>query len=116
MPSRRVDPRWPAGEIVVTARSRFGRLMLIDAEVDGQRVYVIVDTGAQITVGNIALRRALERRHRLGPIAPVELVSVTGGAVHRRIYARPAASGSAAPTSSTCRSPSPTFTRSASSS
>jgi predicted aspartyl protease len=79
MPSRRVDPRWPEGEIVVTARSRFGRLMLIDAEVDGQRVYVIVDTGAQITVGNTALRRALERRHRLGVTAPVRLVSVTGG-------------------------------------
>jgi len=53
--------------------------MLIDAEVDGQRVYVIVDTGAQITVGNTALRRALERRHRLGVTAPVRLVSVTGG-------------------------------------
>lgn len=79
MPSRRVDPRWPEGEIVITARSRFGRLMLIDADVDGQRVYVIVDTGAQITVGNTALRRALERRHRLGTTAPVRLVSVTGG-------------------------------------
>ena len=79
MPSRRVDPRWPEGEIVITARSRFGRLMLIDADVDGQRVYVIVDTGAQITVGNTALRRALERRHRLGATAPVRLVSVTGG-------------------------------------
>ncbi|HEV2816615.1 MAG TPA: aspartyl protease family protein [Allosphingosinicella sp.] len=79
MPSRRVDPRWPEGEIVVTARSRFGRLMLIDADVDGQRVYVIVDTGAQITVGNSALRRALERRHRLGVTAPVRLISVTGG-------------------------------------
>lgn len=79
MPSRRADPRWPEGEIVITARSRFGRLMLIDAEVDGQRVYVIVDTGAQITIGNEALRRALERRHRLGPMVPVRVVSVTGG-------------------------------------
>jgi len=79
MPSRRRDPIWPEGTIVVTGRSRFGRLMLIDAAVDGQRVYVIIDTGAQITVGNTALRRALERRHRLGPMAPVGLISVTGG-------------------------------------
>jgi predicted aspartyl protease len=78
-PSRRADPRWPAGEIVVTARSRFGRLMLIDAEVDGQRVYVIVDTGGQITVGNNALRRALARRRRLGAMAEVRVLSVTGG-------------------------------------
>jgi predicted aspartyl protease len=79
MPSRRVDPHWPEGTIVVTARSRFGRLMLIDADVDGQRVYVIVDTGAQITVGNNALRRALDRRHRLGAMAQVHGISVTGG-------------------------------------
>ena len=79
MPSRRAQPRWPAGEIVITARSRFGRLMLIDAEVDGQRVYVIVDTGGQITVGNNALRRALARRNRLGPMAEVRVTSVTGG-------------------------------------
>jgi predicted aspartyl protease len=54
--------------------------MLIDAEVDGQRVYVIVDTGGQITVGNNALRRALERHHRLGAMATVNVLSVTGGA------------------------------------
>ena len=79
MPSRRVDPHWPEGTIVVTARSRFGRLMLLDASVDGQRVWVIIDTGAQITVGNMALRNALERRHRLGPMAPISMLSVTGG-------------------------------------
>jgi predicted aspartyl protease len=81
MPSRRTDPHWPAGTIVVTARSRFGRLMLIDAAIDNQRVYVIVDTGSQISVGNMALRRALEARHRLGPTAPVSMISVTGGRI-----------------------------------
>jgi len=79
MPSRRFEPRWPDGTIVVVGRSRFGRLMLIDAAVDGQRVYVIVDTGSQITVANSALRRRLERRGRLGLMAPIELMSVTGG-------------------------------------
>jgi predicted aspartyl protease len=77
--SQRQERRWPDDAIVVTARSRFGRLMLIDASVDGQRVYVIIDTGAQISVGNMALRHALERRHRLGPVAPVSILSVTGG-------------------------------------
>jgi predicted aspartyl protease len=79
MPSRRADPHWPEGTIVVTARSRFGRLMLIDASVDSQRVYVIVDTGSEVSVGNMALRHALERRHRLGPTAPISMISVTGG-------------------------------------
>jgi len=79
MPSRRSEPHWPQGEIVVTARSRFGRLMLIDASLEGQRVYVIVDTGSEVSVGNMALRHALERHHRLGPTAPISMVSVTGG-------------------------------------
>jgi hypothetical protein len=81
MPSRRADQRWPEGTIVVTARSRFGRLMLIDASIDRQRVWVIVDTGSEISVGNMALQRALERRHRLGPMAPITMVSVTGGRI-----------------------------------
>jgi len=81
MPSRRADPHWDGDTIVVTARSRFGRLMLIDASVDRQRVWVIIDTGAEISVGNMALRHALERRGRLGPTAPITMVSVTGGRI-----------------------------------
>ena len=78
-PSQRSEGRWPEGTIVVTARNRFGRLMLIDAAVDGQRVRVIVDSGSEVTVANSALRRALERRHRLGPITTITATSVTGG-------------------------------------
>jgi predicted aspartyl protease len=79
-PSRARD-RWRRDEdtIVVTARSRFGRLILVDASFDGERVWVILDTGAQVSIANEALRRRLERRRRLGPTAPLELVSVTGG-------------------------------------
>jgi hypothetical protein len=40
--------------------------MLVDASFDGERIYVIVDTGSEITVANNALRQRLERRHRLG--------------------------------------------------
>ncbi|WP_165357207.1 retroviral-like aspartic protease family protein [Sphingosinicella sp. CPCC 101087] len=81
MPSRRREERWSGDTIVITARSRYGHLMLVDASFDGQRVWVIVDTGSQVTVGNNALRRALERRGRLGPLRPIELVSVTGNAI-----------------------------------
>lgn len=78
-PSRVEQERWPSDTIVVRARSRFGRLMLVDATLNGERVYVIVDTGSQYTIGNNALRRRLERRERLGPLRQVEFVSVTGG-------------------------------------
>ena len=80
-PSRREEGRWPEGTIVVNARSRYGHLMLVDASFDGERIYVIVDTGAQVTVANGALRRRLERRRRLGTLHPVEIVSVTGGTI-----------------------------------
>ena len=58
-----------------------GRLMLIDASLDNQRVYVIIDTGSEISVGNMALRTALARNHRLGTMLPITMVSVTGGRI-----------------------------------
>lgn len=79
-PSRRPEAEWrPDNTIVVTGRSRFGRLMLVDASVEGQRVWVILDTGSQVSVANNALRRALEHSHRLGTTWPIELLSITGG-------------------------------------
>lgn len=67
--------------IVVTARSRFGRLILADARAEGQKLWVVIDTGSQVTIGNQALRDRLERKGRLGPTTPIDLISVTGGAI-----------------------------------
>jgi predicted aspartyl protease len=80
-PASRAESNWPQGTIVVTARKRHGHLMLVDASFDGERVYVIVDTGSQVTVGNSALRDRLARHHRLGAMTPIHLLSVTGGLV-----------------------------------
>jgi predicted aspartyl protease len=79
VPSRRQQEKWEDGAIVVTARSRYGHLVLIDSSVEGQKVWVIIDTGAQASVGNTALRHALERHHRLPETQPLTMVSVTGG-------------------------------------
>ncbi len=43
-------------EIVVRARSRLGQLLITDALVEGVRATVIIDTGAQASLGNLALR------------------------------------------------------------
>jgi predicted aspartyl protease len=81
-PSRTREERWPdENTVVVTGRSLYGRLVLVDASVDGQRVWVIIDTGSEVSVGNTALRAALARHHRLGPVAPIQMVSITGGVV-----------------------------------
>ena len=75
------DDNWPRDTIVITGRTRLGRLILTDATVDGQRVRVIVDTGSQQTVGNLALRRRLQARGRLGDVGVMELIGVTGDRV-----------------------------------
>lgn len=48
-------------DIVVRARSRNGQLIIASAEIDGVRTAVIVDTGAQGSIGNTALQTRLRR-------------------------------------------------------
>lgn len=52
-------------EIVVSARRRDGQLLISDAMVDGVRTAVVIDTGAQGSTGNLALRRLI-RAHLAG--------------------------------------------------
>jgi predicted aspartyl protease len=80
-PATRREERWAADAIVITGRSRFGHLVLVDAAIDGQKVWVIIDTGSQVTIGNEALRRKLLDKKRLGAPSPLELISVTGGSI-----------------------------------
>lgn len=63
------------GEIVIVARNRLGQLIVTEAEFEGHRVTVVLDTGSQISMGNLALQRRLRRIPLQGPI---ELTSVTG--------------------------------------
>lgn len=65
-------------EIVVTARRKSGQLIITEAEIDGVRVSVVIDTGADTSIGNRALQRALARR---GAVTRVTLISVTGAEI-----------------------------------
>ncbi|MCU6455365.1 aspartyl protease family protein [Sphingomonas sp. A2-49] len=67
-----------ADEIVVTARRRGGQLILTQARAGGVGIRAVVDTGSQLTIGNLALRDALFRRRTPPATTPVTLVSVTG--------------------------------------
>lgn len=49
-------------EIVVRAKSRLGQLLITNAEVEGVRATVIIDTGAQASLGNLALRDRIRTR------------------------------------------------------
>ena len=62
-------------EIVVNARRRSGQLIMTNAVVDGVHTDIVIDTGSDSSVGNLALRNALTRRRKAEQIV---LYSVTG--------------------------------------
>ena len=67
--------RRASDEIVVTAKSLFGQLIVTDAYYGNTRIQVVLDTGSQVSMGNSALRKRVTRSRRTQPI---ELTDVTG--------------------------------------
>jgi predicted aspartyl protease len=78
MPSAAPDLANEPGSIIIEARRRNGRLIVTDATVNGRRLTVIVDTGSQTSIGNVAFKRQLLARSRFDPSRPAQLLSVTG--------------------------------------
>lgn len=70
-------------DIVVVARRRSGQLIMTDARVDGINVSVVIDTGAESSIGNLALLQALGKRG--AALAPTLLTSVTGQAMQAQV-------------------------------
>jgi hypothetical protein len=64
--------------IVVTARRRHGQLVMVDADANGQKIWVIVDSGSQSSVGNLRLMRLLVKRKPGMKILPIGLLDVIG--------------------------------------
>ncbi|HEY2660978.1 MAG TPA: aspartyl protease family protein [Caulobacteraceae bacterium] len=65
--------------IIVHGRSRFGQLILVDAEIHGVPVYVVLDSGSQLSVGNPALLKLLTGgKPSPYPKMQAEIVSVSG--------------------------------------
>lgn len=80
LPSRKTrgKTKLENGMIVVRARRMSGRMILSSAQIDGIKVDIILDTGAQSSMANLALRDKLRRRHRNFDFIPVKMKSVTG--------------------------------------
>ncbi len=87
------DPRRPevirADEIVVTAHRRRGQLILTQADVNGTPIYAVIDTGAELTMGNLALQARIFRGRRAPPSQPITLVSVTGQTIVANLVVMP---------------------------
>lgn len=73
------EPEIDRDAIVVTGRRLAGRMILSNAEINGRRIDIILDTGAQSSVGNLALQRLVRREGlRRGSHGIGQLTSVTG--------------------------------------
>jgi predicted aspartyl protease len=84
-PSARPLERLDGDTIVVRARSRNGRLIFTQARIDGRKVSVIVDTGSQVTIANMAMQKLLTKKgHKLLPES-VMIESVTGEQMSARV-------------------------------
>ena len=70
-------PKALPGEIVVIARRKRGQLILTQVTAAGLPLEAVVDTGSQITIGNLALRDKLIRRHR-DKFQTISATGVTG--------------------------------------
>ena len=64
--------------IVVTAKVRNGRLILTRANAENVPLTLVIDTGAQVSIGNDALRRKLSKGGKIKRTGEIELQSVTG--------------------------------------
>jgi len=72
--------RWRgADSSVVAAKRRFGQLTMVDTDLHGHRVSVVIDTGSEATIGNSALRKLMVRsKDAEDKLALVQLIGATG--------------------------------------
>ena len=63
--------------VVVPARKRIGQLTIVDADMGAKPISCMIDSGAQLSIGNPTLRKMLDPRIE-GKLEKVTMVSVTG--------------------------------------
>lgn len=68
------------GVIVVTGRLQRGQLILTEVSAGRHKVEAVVDTGSEVTIGNLALRDKLVRKRRRG-FETITVYGVTGAAM-----------------------------------
>ncbi|MEP5936688.1 MAG: retroviral-like aspartic protease family protein [Erythrobacter sp.] len=74
-------------EIVVRARHKLGQLLITDATIEGVRTTVIIDTGAQASLGNLALRDRLRAKRAQDVVTTdVNGVSLMGKMSYARTF------------------------------
>jgi Aspartyl protease len=82
--ARRPEPHY-TDEIVITARLRHGQLILTQVRAAGLSLEAVIDTGSEISIGNLALRDKLLRSNRNTRVWTVAATGVTGKTVDLQI-------------------------------
>ncbi|MFD1611196.1 aspartyl protease family protein [Sphingomonas tabacisoli] len=77
-------PRAMDGEIVVVARRRRGQLILTQVTANRKPIDAVIDTGSEITIGNLALRDQLIRRFP-DKFTTIAVTGVTGVTVNLQL-------------------------------
>ena len=80
----RVPVKALPGEIVVIGRRYRGQLILTQVRAANLQLQAVIDTGTQITIGNLALRDKLIRKNR-GKFITVPVTGVTGETINIEI-------------------------------
>jgi aspartyl protease len=70
--------KYSPGDIVITARRQRGQLILTEVRAARFPLDAVIDTGSEITIGNLALRDKLLRRAGRDRFWEVEAIGVTG--------------------------------------
>ena len=73
----RIPEKFDPSAIVITARRQRGQLILTHVKAAGLPLDAIIDTGSEITIGNLALRDKLIRNNR-DKFVTVTAIGVTG--------------------------------------
>jgi predicted aspartyl protease len=81
------------GRVVVPARRRLGQLTIVDADLRGERISAMIDSGAHVSLCNAALRQmataAESRRGRADPPVRVELETLAGERFNGQLFYLP---------------------------
>jgi hypothetical protein len=80
----RIPERHEAGEIVITAKRQRGQLILTHVKAAGYDLDAIIDTGSEITIGNLALRDKLIRHNR-DKFITIPVIGVTGAVMNLQL-------------------------------
>ena len=81
------------GQVLVPARRRLGQLTIVDADLNGRRISAMIDSGAQTTLCNAALRKlVLDAEARKGqPVEheQIQLETLAGETFHGELFYLP---------------------------